>query len=62
MKQTLREKIKAIIYHDVDVERVLSAVKEAIEEVENYREYTPKEDMYGVGYDQAKKDIQKLLE
>jgi len=62
MKKTLRKEIKDIVYHDVDVERVLSAVKKAIDEVENYREYTPKEDMYGVGYDQAKKDIQKLLE
>jgi hypothetical protein len=42
---------------DMDVNKLIEMVKQ----VENYREYTPKEDMFGVGYDQAKEDIIKLI-
>lgn len=34
-------------------------ITKAIYDLENTREYTPREDMYGVGYDQAKRDLKK---
>lgn len=42
-------------------EAIISLICKRIDEVDNTREYTPREDMFGVGYDQAKKDIKLAL-
>jgi hypothetical protein len=47
------------------VERLLQEqkekFKEAIDRTENFYEYTPKEDMFGVGYERAIDDVRKAL-
>lgn len=40
---------------------VLSEVLEAIEKMENTREYTLREDMFGVGYDHARSELRTAI-
>ena len=39
----------------------LKEIEGIIENMENYREYTPREDMFGVGWEQMKSDILSAL-
>lgn len=62
----LRFQIQNIIASNDDdscwtLDEITSLIEKAIKEMNNTREYGPSEDMFGVGYDQAKKDIIKML-
>ena len=65
--KTLREKIQTIISNGPTadgkslVDSILSLIQQEIKECENFYEYTPREDMFGVGYERAIDDMLKRL-
>jgi|GEM_PF-6573550 len=70
IKRTLQEKIRDILKPwSVDMSEdvakyILSLIKQEVKkclDIENTREYTPREDMFGVGYTQAQTDMEKNL-
>ena len=58
------ERVRAFLHTEIERARkeALKEVRERVTNMENFYEYTPKEDMFGVGYERAVDGVRTILD